>query len=195
MIRDGFLRYHEDLEPLLQPIDSVTPDPRNYNNGDVEALTESIRENGMYRPVYVQRETGNIIAGNHTWMACKELGATRIPVVYLEGGDTEAAKIMLADNRIASFARPDNGLLLALLEEIATNDTLSGTGYNTDDLEVIKHLNEIPLDTDEDSFAQWPTLTVQVPPHVLRGYMHMTREADTDRDRFELLLRLAGWDG
>jgi hypothetical protein len=193
MIRDGKMRFHADLEPLMVEIDTVAQAPYNYNNGDVEAVQQSIEANGMYRPIFVQRGTDLIIAGNHTWQACKQLGASRIPVIYLDVDDVEAKKIMVADNRTAALAQPDNGLLMALLQEIDEGATLYGTGYTPDDLEILQHLNEIPLDTQE--FATWPTFSVQLPPNVLRGFMWVTREADTDRERFELLLRMAGWDG
>lgn len=196
MIYDGHVKYHEDLQPLLRDIDTVQPHPANYNNGDLDALTESVETNGMYRPIYAQRSTGYIIAGNHTWMACKALGAENIPVVVLDVDDTQAKQIMVADNRIASLAMPDNGLLMSLLQEIdADAGSLVGTGYSDKDLEVLQHLNEIPLDTEEDGFAVWPTFSVQLPPHVLRGFMYLTDEAADDRSRFELLLRMAGWDG
>lgn len=195
MIRDGIVKFHDDLEKLMVPIDDVVPAPYNYNNGDVEAIKESIEVNGMYRPVYV-RGNGDILVGNHTWMACKELGATKIPVVRLDVDDVHAKKIMYADNKIASLARPDPGMELILLREIKDAEGLRGTGITDRDLEVLEALNEIPLDTQE--FASWPSLTVRLPPHVLRGYMYLTRETDDEPDswrRFELLLRLAGWNG
>jgi ParB-like chromosome segregation protein Spo0J len=194
MIADGIVKFHDDLEPLLVDIHSVTQHPDNYNNGDVEAIAESIEVNGVYRPIFVQKSTGYIIAGNHTWEACQTLGAQRIPVVSLDVDDTSALSIMLADNRTASLARPDSAALVSVLSRLDHDrGNLHGTGYEPRDLEALIHLAEIPLETDE--FAQWPTITVQVSPHVRRAYMTMTREADTDRDRFELMLRLAGWDG
>ena len=187
------MAYHTDLEPLLRDIDSCEQHPDNYNNGDVDAIAESIEINGMYRPIYVQESTGYIIAGNHTWLAAKQLGATRIPVVALDCDNTTATRIMLADNRIASLAVPDNALLLTLLDNLKANDSLLGTGYNDTDLTVLHHLAEIAVEYDE--YAQWPTITVQVPPHVRRAYLAMTEIAVGDRERFELMLRLAGWDG
>jgi ParB-like chromosome segregation protein Spo0J len=194
MIEDGHVRFHEDLESLLQPIDSVLQHPDNYNNGDVEVVAESIEVNGMYRPIFVQKSSGYIIAGNHTWEACKILGAEQIPVVTLDVDDEEAVRIMIVDNRSAALARPDSGRLVRLLHRLQETDRgLAGSGHVERDIDVLEALAEIPVEHDE--FAQWPTITVQVPPHVRRAYLTMTREADTDRDRFELLLRLAGWDG
>jgi ParB-like chromosome segregation protein Spo0J len=193
-VRSGMVRFHAGLEPLMYPIDEVTPAPYNFNNGDLDAITQSVETSGMYRPIYVQRSSGHIIAGNHTWMACKALGADTVPIVFLDVDDVQAKRIMVADNQTANLAQPDNGLLMALLDEI--NDEagdLTGTGFTDRDLETLRALNEIPLETDE--FGQWPTFTVKLPPNVLRAFMYLTDEADDDRARFELLLRLAGWDG
>ena len=194
-IRSGIVRFYGDLASLMKPIDSVQPAPYNYNNGDVEVIAESIEMNGMYRPVYVQRSTGYIIAGNHTWLACKALGADRIPVVTLDVDDTKAKRIMIEDNEAARKARADNGLLLALLDEIH-DDTGQYLASITDrDVEVLRALNEIPLES-ENEFGSWPLFTVKLPPHVYKGFMEFTAQAAGDeRSRFELLLRLAGWEG
>jgi len=192
-VRSGMVRFHEDLAPMMRDIDSIHPAPYNYNNGDVEVIATSIEMNGMYRPIFVQASTGHIIAGNHTWMACKVLQASEVPVVSLQVDDTEAKRIMVEDNEAARKAIPDRGLLLALLDEIHEDTGTYLASINEQDYEVIKALNEIPLETDE--FGQWPTFTVKLPPNILRAFMHLTREADDDRGRFELMLRLAGWDG
>lgn len=195
MIRDGQVRYHEDLVNTLVPIDNVQQHPENYNNGDVEQIIDSIVTDGMYRTISVQRSTGYIVAGNHTWEACKHLDATQIPVTYLDISENTARRIMLKDNRLASLARPDRAAELALLQSVQehSDEGLRGVGYTEADVEVIKMLAEMPLETDE--FAQWPTLSIQLHPRILRAFRHVTREADNDRDRFEVLLRLAGWDG
>lgn len=194
-LASGEVKFHKDLAPLMRDIDSVTPAPYNYNNGDVDEIAQSIRHLGMYRPIYVQASTGHIIGGNHTWMAVKEMHSDVIPVVELDWSDDKARRAMVADNEIARKSKPDRGLLLDLLDQIGAADEgdITGTGITTDELDTLRALNDIPLDTDE--FAQWPTFSVQVPPHVLKGFKYMTREADDDRQAFELILRLAGWDG
>lgn len=193
-LRSGMVRFHEGLAPLLQPIDSVSPAPYNYNNGDIDALSESIEINGVYRPVYVQASTRHIIAGNHTWMAVKGLGAEAIPVVALDVDDQHAKRIMIADNQTARLAEPDNGLLLALLAEIKDETAgMLGTGMSEKDYEVLQALNEIPFDADE--FARWPVISVRVPPHVKAAWLEMTSDAVSDRERFELMMRRAGWNG
>lgn len=195
-VRSGEVRFYRDLAPLMRDIDSIAPAPYNYNQGDVELIQESIEDDGMYRPVFVQASTKHIVAGNHTWMAVKGLGSHVIPVVELDVDDTKAKRMMVKDNEIARKAQPDQRQLLMLLNDIedAGQSATHGTGVTEADLEVLRKLNEIDPDEGDD-FAQWPTFSVRLPPHVLRGFMALTDEADDDRQRFELLLRMAGWDG
>lgn len=134
MIPSGLVRYHDALEPMFVGIDTLTQHPRNYNNADVEKIAESIEINGMYRPIYVQKGTGVIIAGNHTWVACKSLGAEVIPVVELDMDDATVRRVLVGDNWIASLAVPDQGLLLELLHEIDADNGLYGVGADADDL-------------------------------------------------------------
>lgn len=194
MIRSGGVEFHPDLESLMYPIDTVTLHPENYNEGDVEAIDHSIDENGMYKPVLVQKSTGYIVAGNHTWQAVKARGAEVCPMVWLDIDDDTARRIMVDDNHTAALAMPNPAALVDLLEKIKGADgDLSKSSYREHDLEVLQHLAEIPLEYDE--YATWPTFSVQLHPRTLKAFRHFTREADNDKDRFEVLLRLAGWDG
>lgn len=194
MIRDGIVAYHDALEPFLVPTDSVQPHPENDNNGDLDAIEESIEINGMYNVIKAQASTGNIVAGNHTWMALAAKGVQQVPVVFLEVDDYQARRILLGDNRIAAKAIRDNSATLALLMKLADSDLgLSGTGFDATDMAVIGELAKMPLETNE--YGQWPTLSFTVHPRVRKAFKEMTREADTDPDAFELLLRLAGWEG
>lgn len=193
MINDGIIAFHDSLEPLLVDIDSIHQHPRNYNNGDVEEIATSIEINGMYRPVYVRIETNDILAGNSTWEACKALGATRIPAVFLDVDDDTALRILLADNQLAALARPDNAALLELLEDLAARDSLMGSGFVDRDIATLRALANVPV--SYPPVASWPTIHVQVPPEVRAAYYAMTASAGGERERFELLMRLAGWDG
>lgn len=195
MIHSGQVQFHEDLGPLLRDIDSVMSHPDNYNNGDIESIMESIVVSGMYRPVYVQKSSGRIIAGNHTWAACKELGANQIPVVELEVSDDTAIRLMIADNEIAKSSKPDIAQLVKLLDVLNERDHgLMGTGIIDQGLEQLRALADTPF-VDPSEHMQWPSLCFQVPPHVKAQFLAMTDQAGGDRERFELLLRLAGWDG
>lgn len=131
MIRSGQVRFHEELLPLLVPADRLMQYPDNPNNGDIDAIAESIEVNGCYRPVIAQRSTGYIVAGNHTYAALLSLGATEIPVVWLDVDDEQALRVLLGDNELARLAVIDQGLLTPLLEALLETDrALLGTGYS-----------------------------------------------------------------
>jgi ParB-like chromosome segregation protein Spo0J len=187
-MRTGLVQIHPALEPLLVDIDSVSQHPSNPNNGDLEEICASIEINGLYRPVYVQASTGYIVAGNGTWTAAKMLDADQIPVIMLDVDDLTAKRIMLADNKIAALATRDPALELALLKEL---DSLLGTGYQPYEVEKMEALLDIPPEPGE--FDVWPTLCVQVSPEVRTAYYQMTDAAGGETERFEMLLRLAGW--
>lgn len=127
---------HPSLEPLLLPIGELTPHPQNPHNGDVDAIMESIRVNGMYRPLEAQMSTGRILCGNQTYAALMELGATLAPVVPLDVTDAAALRIMLGDNELARLGNDDQGQLAGLLVALRRDDPLSllGTGWDDDKL-------------------------------------------------------------
>jgi ParB-like chromosome segregation protein Spo0J len=124
-----------DLTVERVPWDSLTQHPRNPRNGDVDAIAESIRVNGVYRPVIIARD-GTILAGHHLWLALREVGRTEVDVVRLpiHPASPEATRILLADNRTADLGNYDDGLLASLLRDLDTEVGIIGTGYDHDDL-------------------------------------------------------------
>lgn len=121
------------------PAGDISPHPDNARRGDVDKIVDSMRTNGVYRPVIVQRSTGHIIAGNHTYRALLAIGREQIPVIYRDVDDETAVRIMLADNRTADLGTYDDKALLALLDGLAD---LDGTGYTTADLAELQAAND-----------------------------------------------------
>jgi len=109
----------------------VVCDPGNPRRGDVPAIAESLRKNGMYKPLIAQASTNHILAGNHTWKAAVSLGWQEISVIYLDCDDLTAKKIVLVDNKLSDVAGYSADDLAALLTSM---DDVSGTGYSADDL-------------------------------------------------------------
>lgn len=140
------IRYLFDTEGLMTPIENVTQHPDNDNNGDVDEIVASMRTTGVYRPIFASRETGYIVAGNHTYLGMVELGAKFVPVVWLDITEEQGLRILAADNKIARNARPDPGLTRVLLQKIVessrmpTRDpeaALVGTGWSQAEYERI----------------------------------------------------------
>jgi hypothetical protein len=146
------VRTRHDLAGALVDIGAVRPHPRNARNGDIDAIAESLRVNGQYRPIVIARE-GTILAGNHTYMAAMEIGWDVIAAVRLDldPESPEAHRIMLADNRTADLGNYDRGLLVDLLQNLDDGPGLVGTGYDGDDLtRLLAQINdEGPIEVDD----------------------------------------------
>jgi ParB-like chromosome segregation protein Spo0J len=127
---------NESIEDVA--LSDLQPHPRNPRRGNVEAIKELIAANGWYGAVIAQRSTGYILAGNHRYLAAREVGAESLPTIYLDVDDATALRILLSDNRANDLASYDNDALSNILEEIrAAEGSLDGTGYTDEALEAL----------------------------------------------------------
>jgi DNA modification methylase len=137
-------------------IDSIQAHPKNVRQGDIGAISESLKAHGQYRPIVVDERTGQILAGNHTWKAAKALGWSQIQVSLIETkDDDEALRILLADNKATDLADYDNDGLEQLLKQLAESDNgLLGSLYDGDDLDLLINDNMFVETVGvEDKFA------------------------------------------
>lgn len=152
------------LHVVETAINEIERHPENANNGDTDALEESISVNGFYSPVIVQSETGYILAGNHRWEVAVRMGATTIPAIFLDVDNVEARRIMLADNRITRMGHDDPAMLADLLQELqATDAGLAGTGFTDHDLVALLGELDKPLkmnDPEPDLGEKWSKFEV-----------------------------------
>ncbi len=143
------MRIH-DLKVEMVRLENLTQHPDNANNGDVDALGESIDINGFYDPIKVQRSTGYIVAGNHRYLVALSRGVPALPVIYLDLTDEQAKRILLADNSITRAGHDDEAQLANVLGDLyATDLALHGTGYDLVDYEKLMASIEEPLSFDE----------------------------------------------
>jgi len=120
------------------PIDSIHPHPQNPRQGDVGDICQLIKANGFRGALTVQRSTGDILAGNHRWLAARELGMTHLPVIWEDCDDATALRHLLADNRANDLAAWNDNALAELLQGIqADAGTLAGTGFDGDALDAL----------------------------------------------------------
>jgi ParB-like chromosome segregation protein Spo0J len=135
----------EDLQPLLVPIDSLSPLERNPRRGNVNAIKASLTQFGQLKPLVVNQD-GEIIAGNHTHAAAVQLGWTEIAAVKVEATHAEALAFALADNHTSDLSRWDNKELLAMLAEVRTADAtlLAATSFSTDDIDALLESTDQP---------------------------------------------------
>ena len=89
----------------LLPIHKVEPNPdqprRDFDEEELEALSESISVHGIIQPLTV-RELGNsfyqIIAGERRWRAARMAGLSEVPGVIVEADDRKAMELALIEN-------------------------------------------------------------------------------------------------
>lgn len=143
------------LKPLLRPATEYTAHPDNPNDGDIEAVIESMQVNGIYRPVYVDEHTGYAMGGNTTGAAMLELGATRIPLLRIPADEATRLRILSADNEVARRGRINPERMMALLEQVRVQtETYTGTGFTEEsvaELERALNINFDPLPTGRDA--------------------------------------------
>ena len=166
-----------DLTTTEQPVAELRTYHRNPRVGNVDRIAESLRVNGQYRPVVVNAGThtgraNEVLAGNHTVKAARDLGWEHVAVVTVDVDDDQCARIVAADNRTADLGSYDDRLLAELLSELPN---LDGTGYDPGDLDALG----------------WPMIRCQVPPDVHERWMQVP-DCHDDQDRVRALLDAAG---
>ncbi|WP_029012499.1 ParB/RepB/Spo0J family partition protein [Niveispirillum irakense] len=94
----------------LLPIDQVHPGKyqprRKFDENDLSALVESVRERGVLQPLLVRKDPAaapgqtsyEIIAGERRWRAAQLAGLHEIPVLVRTLTDREALEIALIEN-------------------------------------------------------------------------------------------------
>ncbi|MFE7395226.1 ParB/RepB/Spo0J family partition protein [Streptomyces sp. NPDC057557] len=177
---DNAARIPASLADLAVPISTLTPYHRNPRTGDLDSIAESLRINGQYRAIVVNRGTltgrpDEILAGNHTYAAALHLGWDEIAVTHVDVDDEAAARIVIVDNRTSDLAGYDTALLADILAELPD---LDGTGYDQDALDELLDSMDVPsvlpaetADAEGEKVAdehltwgyvQWGTTRVQI---------------------------------
>lgn len=125
--------------------EELQPHPDNPRKGNVDAIAESIRVNGFYGAIVAQQSTGYILVGNHRWQAAQAVGLKKVPVIYVDVDDTQARKILLADNKTADISVYDDTALAAILSDLS--EQLDGTGWTNDELDDL--LAKVAMEADD----------------------------------------------
>lgn len=144
----------------------------NYNQGDIGAISLSIRRFGLNNVPRVWNGL-NVRAGNHTVQALRLIRKEGVQPgdkswppqhVYVDAegrwfldvmslgdlSEKEADAFAIADNRTASLASQDENELLKHLLSINEQgeDLLQATGYDADDIENLRRILDEPITMD-----------------------------------------------
>ncbi len=74
---------------------------KNFDETNLEDLTNSIKERGMIQPIIVRQSAGDkyeIIAGERRWLAAQRAGLHNVPVVVTEADDLKSLEFAIVEN-------------------------------------------------------------------------------------------------
>ena len=88
----------------LSDIVPIKYQPRkNFDEENLEDLSNSIKERGVIQPIIVRKSNSNnskheIIAGERRWLAARKAGLHEIPVVITEADDLKSLEFAIVEN-------------------------------------------------------------------------------------------------
>jgi Domain of unknown function (DUF4417)/ParB-like nuclease domain len=139
--------------------------PKNPRKGDVKAIAKSLKKNGQFKPLIVQKSTKFLIDGNHTAQAMSLIGWEEADVVFHDVDDAEALRILLVANRTGDLATYD---MEALADVLSTLSDPVGTGYTEEDMQLL--ISAVKSETDDID---------------INALVHPQRDEDDDEEMFE----------
>jgi len=76
---------------------------KNFDEENLEDLTNSIKERGMIQPIIVRKSNNEnskyeIIAGERRWLAAQRAGVHNVPVVITEADDLKSLEFAIVEN-------------------------------------------------------------------------------------------------
>ena len=96
-----------EVQKNLLPVSDLVPNkyqPRkNFDEVNLEDLTNSIKERGMIQPIIVRKSNNEnskfeIIAGERRWLAAQKAGIHKVPVVITEADDLKSLEFAIVEN-------------------------------------------------------------------------------------------------
>ena len=96
-----------EIQKNQLPVSDLIPNkyqPRkNFDEENLEDLTNSIKERGMIQPIIVRKSNNEnskfeIIAGERRWLAAQRAGIQNVPVVITEADDLKSLEFAIVEN-------------------------------------------------------------------------------------------------
>ena len=96
-----------EIQKNQLPVSDLIPNkfqPRkNFDEANLEDLTNSIKERGMIQPIIVRKSNNEnskfeIIAGERRWLAAQRAGIHNVPVVITEADDLKSLEFAIVEN-------------------------------------------------------------------------------------------------
>lgn len=118
---------------------------KNARRGDVDLIMESMKHNGVYKPLVVNRGTktgrpNEVLCGNHSLMAIRRLADENpqdkrwqtVDVYVIDVDEDQAKRTVLIDNKANDQSTYDVEELVNLLTELPN---LDATGFTRDEVD------------------------------------------------------------
>jgi len=175
----------EQLKIEYVPLDSITANdynPNRQSEHDFELLLRSMREDGFTQPILVQRESRQIVDGEHRWRASAALGFEEIPVVFVDMTPEQARISTLRHNR--ARGSEDIELTAQVLRDLESLGALDWAqdSLMLDDIEIQRLLEDIPAPealAGEDYTQGWvPDIVGDETAAILDGGTTEAREVE-----------------
>ncbi|MDK4269245.1 ParB N-terminal domain-containing protein [Corynebacterium accolens] len=195
------------------PIEQLHNYARNPRKGNIPAIKKSLHQHGLFKPLLVNTgsQTGEewaVLAGNHTLAAMRELNQqaadaaqdqpyTMVPCYIIDVDETQAAEIVLVDNKTSDEAGYNNEALADLLDWLPD---LDATGYEQADLDALldglNTVEELPEEeAQENPYADFITVRLQLPPHLAQQWLAHSMAFDSAEEALEHLLDHGALEG
>jgi len=123
---------------ISKRIADLTQDPANartHNERNMKAIKASLSRFGQQKPVVIL-DGGQIVAGNGTVKAARDLGWKNVDVVVFTGTVQEARAYAIADNRTAELAAWDMDELLGTLGEF-DSALIEASGWSLQEIQSV----------------------------------------------------------
>lgn len=137
-------------------IESIIENPENNNRHSIEQLElleKGIKYNGFRNPLLVSRKSGFLIAGHARLQAAKNLGMSKVPVMFQDfEHDAEEYQYLTFDNEIARWSQLDRQAVYEKAESLDIDlDLLGIKGFEIDDIDL--DLSDKNKEIDVDNFG------------------------------------------
>lgn len=196
-------RNAERLRIEYLPIKKLLRAPRNPKQHDLGALHESFGRNGYIAPIIINDATGRIVAGHGRLDALQQLKASGAPapdrvqvtktdwlVPVVRGvnfaSDADAEAYVIGDNQLTMLGGWDDAALAQMLSDLAAQDSLLGTGFDSDDLDnMLRDLGQNGQEglTDPDAVPDPPAIPITKPGDLWQLGTHRMLCGDSAQER------------
>ena len=103
LIGETKVEFQKNQLPVSDLIPNKYQPRKNFDEANLEDLTNSIKERGMIQPIIVRRSNNEnskfeIIAGERRWLAAQRVGMHNVPVVIIEADDLKSLEFAIVEN-------------------------------------------------------------------------------------------------